>query len=101
MTITDAQVEAALDAFGDPENAYRAQAMRSALEAADRAAWITDMDAAPPLERIMVSGIYSRNVQQPYRWWEKDTTDGNGRPIDHPTADMWRPLPLPPEVADD
>ena len=110
MPITDAQVEAFARRFY-PDHAHRLhrvvfEELRAALEAAERAAWSTDMEAAPPLERIIVSGIETfvsgvSHNERSYRWWEEGAADVNGRLIDHPTADMWRPLPLPPEARDE
>lgn len=103
---TEAQIEAAHAVLRERKCFVPWEDLAAALDAADRAAWSTDMEAAPPLERVLVSGIekfvsgISHN-ERSYRWWEEGAADVNGRMIDHPTADMWRPLPIPPETTDD
>ncbi len=99
---TEAQIEAAHAVLRERNCFVPWEDLTAALEAADRAAWITDMDAAPPLERIIVSGRQPRICDvQSYRWWEEGYTDATGRLLEHQTADMWRHVPLPPETTDD
>lgn len=103
---TEDQIEAAHAVLRERNCFVPWEDLTAALDAADRAAWSTDMNAPPPLERVLVSwtetfvsGI-SHN-ERSCRLWEEGAADVNGRLIDHPTADMWRPLPIPPETTDD
>ena len=49
---------------------------------------------APTLERVIVSGWQKQSRTCAGYWWvHEDVTDGSGRPLDHPTAKLWRPMP--------
>lgn len=62
----------------------------------EREGW-QDISTAPTLERVFVAGWQPRSgTVQGYWWFYEDATDENGRPIDHPTAEKWMPLPPPP-----
>jgi hypothetical protein len=53
-----------------------------------------DISTAPKLDRVFVSGIQpAHKTVALYRWVHEDCTDPNGKPIEYPDADMWRPLP--------
>jgi len=75
---------------------YPSKAMRAALEAAEKAAW-RPISEAGSLDRVFVSGIQKASGHCiSYRWYHEDITDENGVPMDHPDADMFRPIPKGP-----
>lgn len=77
------------------KNQYRKQA-RAAITAYQAEAW-QDISTAPTLERVFVAGWQPRHGNVAGYWWfYEDTTDENGRPMGHPTATKWQPLPNPP-----
>ena len=87
---TEAQIEAARAEFRRrwPEVSPSKDMMRACLEAAERAAWSTDMEAAPegPSLLYLPANEY---------WGEMMEVDGPGGCLfDEATA--WRPLPVPP-----
>ena len=102
--VTDAQVEAALAEFRRrwPEVSPSKDMMRACLEAAERAAWSTDMDAAPRDVELLVythpdddTPVFSGRVMR-----DDDHARSGGANV-YTTdfvvrATAWRPLPQPP-----
>lgn len=76
-------------------------ALRALMPLADAACDYADqhcrwfnISTAPKVDRVFVSGIQpAHKTVTSYRWVHEDCTDENGKPMDHPDADMWRPLP--------
>lgn len=91
--ITDEMVEAAWSEVGvNPTKA----SVRYAIEAAMRAAW-RPMESAPDLDRVFVAGIQPADRGTAAYWYVgEDFTDENRKPMDHPNARLWMPLPPPP-----
>lgn len=98
----DYKIDSASDAAweNDGEREIRFEQARAAIEAMEFATkdinkW-HDIETAPTLERIIVAGWQkdSGNVGA-YWWWYEDYTDEHGKPMDWPSALMWR---KPPEV---
>ena len=92
MPITDAQVEAFARRFY-PDHAHRLhrvvfEELRAAIEAAERAAWSTDMEAAPEGPSLLYLPANEYEGEMMY-------VDGPGGYLfDEATA--WRPFPQPP-----
>ena len=92
---TDAQIEAARAEFQRwwPEVSPSKDMMRACLEAAERAAWSTDMEAAPEGPSLLYLPANEYEGEMMY-------VDGPGGYLfDEATA--WRPFPVPPEARDD
>ena len=106
MPITDAQVEAFARRFY-PDHAHRLhrvvfEELRAAIEAAERAAWSTDMEAAPRDVELLVythpdddTPVFSGRVMR-----DDDHARSGGANV-YTTdfvarATAWRPLPQPP-----
>ena len=95
MPITEAQIEAARAEFRRrwPEVSPSKDMMRACLEAAERAAWSTDMEAAPEGPSLLYLPANEYEGEMMY-------VDGPGGYLfDEATA--WRPFPVPPEAGDD
>ena len=92
---TEAQIEAARAEFRRwwPEVSPSVGMMRACLEAAERAAWSTDMEAAPEGPSLLYLPANEYEGEMMY-------VDGPGGYLfDEATA--WRPFPVPPEAGDD
>ena len=92
---TEAQIEAARAEFRRwwPEVSPSKDMMRACLEAAERAAWSTDMEAAPEGPSLLYLPANEYEGEMMY-------VDGPGGYLfDEATA--WRPFPVPPEAGDD
>ena len=92
---TDAQIEAARAEFRRrwPEVSPSKDMMRACLEAAERAAWSTDMEAAPEGPSLLYLPANEYEGEMMY-------VDGPGGYLfDEATA--WRPFPVPPEARDE
>ena len=92
---TDAQIEAARAEFRRwwPEVSPSKDMMRACLEAAERAAWSTDMETAPEGPSLLYLPANEYEGEMMY-------VDGPGGYLfDEATA--WRPFPVPPEARDD
>lgn len=64
---------------------------------AEAQGWRTDMDAMPPLDRVIVAGWQPRSGTIAGYWWtHEDHTDALGVPMEHTNAKMWRKWPAPP-----
>ena len=104
MPITDAQVEAFARRFY-PDYAHRLhrvvfEELRAAIEAAERAAWSTDMEAAPRSEAILVrtNACHGLGPITSVCRWHKHAgfcVDELREPV------AWRFPPLPPETTDE
>ena len=73
--------------------------LRAAIEAAERTAWSTDMEAAPRSETILVRTNACRGIgpiTSVCRWhkYAGFCVDELREPV------AWRPLPLPPDATD-
>ncbi len=70
--------------------------VRAALVAAMRAAW-RPIESATDLDRVFVAGIQPADGGTAAYWYiGEDFTDENSKPMDHPNALLWMPLPPPP-----
>lgn len=95
---TEAMINAALNAYDECMSAISTAshetAMAVALVAADRAAWITDMDAAKGHKAVLAAtpdGRIGGWSAFGTAWWTGGCMN----------ATHWRPLPLPPETTND
>ena len=102
MPITDAQARAGLDEFKQrwPQVSPSLDLIRAVLEAAERAAWSTDMEAAPRSEAILVrtNACHGLGPITSVCRWHEDAgfcVDELREPV------AWRFPPLPPEARDD
>lgn len=72
-------------------------AMKAAIEAYEKSKW-RPIEEASSLDRIFVSGWQKRSGSVAGYWWvHEDVTDENGKPMDHPDATYFQPLPTPPQ----
>ena len=118
MPITDAQVEAFARRFY-PDHAHRLhrvvfEELRAAIEAAERAAWSTDMEAAPrdgtEIMALNYDGVLHSRLawatvddEKPLRqaWTVLEYVMNEGwSNVEIKNLVCWRPLPLPPETTD-
>ena len=92
---TEAQIEAARAEFRRrwPEVSPSKDMMRACLEAAERAAWSTDMEAAPEGPSLLYLPVNEYGGEM------TDVDGPEGYMFDEATA--WRPFPGPPEARDD
>lgn len=56
----------------------------------------SDIKTAPELERIFVAGWQKPQNKTVGYWWVHEDVILDGKPLDHPDALLWQPLPSPP-----
>ncbi len=57
------------------------------------------IESAPTLDRVIVAGWQPRNRNIiGYWWYHEDVTDEHGKPMDYPSALLWRPFPAVPSA---
>ena len=101
MPITDAQARAGLDEFKRrwPQVSPSLDLIRAVLEAADRAAWSTDMEAAPR-DQLLIVETDSAHGLSPFVTVCKWHPDAGFCVDELRDVIRWRPLPALPKSAE-
>jgi hypothetical protein len=90
-------IREALEWGDDGSHVYEnARAALSALEDELKAREWQDISTAQELDRVFVSGYQKPSGNVAGYWWVHEDVIVNGKPLEHPSATKWQPLPKPP-----